>query len=127
MVLLFTEKYFFFPKNTIILQKVHAQAYQTKSQKNVFFSVFVLIIAFTVTFNLAFRANPSRGFSIPPLVQFWVPPTTVPSWKIWSIYSSKLFQLGNQMWFEWIWVATLGLFTAEYVKSTRLKTFFSIF
>lgn len=85
------------------------------------------MIAFTVTFNLAFRASPSCGCSISPLVQSWIPLTIVPSGKIWSIYPSKLFQLGNQMRFELVWVVTLGLLTAECVKSTRLKTSFCIF
>lgn len=48
MISLLIEKKLFSPKNTIILQKVHAQPYQRKPQKKkkkVFSSVFVLMIA----------------------------------------------------------------------------------
>lgn len=84
MISLLIEKKFFSPKNTIILQKIHAQPYQRKPQKKkkVFSSVFVLMIAFTVTFSLAFRANPSCGCNISPMVQSWTSPTIVPSGKI---------------------------------------------
>lgn len=53
-----------------------------KMKKKVFFSLFVLMIAFTVTFSLAFRPNPSCGYNISPLVQSWTSPTIVPSGKI---------------------------------------------